>query len=230
MACAHTGSLQHADQSAARPGQKKFREVVAQNPSFDVKAGEIEYTLPEDALVRIRIGVANGGPLLIILKDWEQQTQGPHTEVWDRKDGTGKIFFNDDSNLMVVIACITPDQRNPSTGSELIKGFHFSPSLEILFPEVHRDPSRDIVDISDVVPVRVLLNEQDKEWMTETRYEVAFYLDQILLFEDEEGTNPYTYFLNTKGINDGEHLLTVNVIGYSGEIGTKSVKVFVKNS
>ena len=49
------------------------------------KTGEIKYTLPEPASVRLRIGIRNGGPMLRTLLDWELREKGPHVEVWDKK-------------------------------------------------------------------------------------------------------------------------------------------------
>ncbi len=53
-------------------------------------AGGIAYSLPQDAMVRIRIGVSKG-PLLKTLVDWAPRRAGEHFEPWDGKDDSGVI-------------------------------------------------------------------------------------------------------------------------------------------
>ena len=55
------------------------------------------------------------------------------------------------------------------------------------------------------------------------------YVDQILIGEEEEGLSPFTYLLNTEGFNDGNHVIAGNIAGYSGEVGTQSKMMLVKN-
>ena len=80
-----------------------------------------------------------------------------------------------------------------------------------------------------IVPVRVYLNKDDQRWLTETKYEMGLYIDNVFLMEEEEGTNPFTYHLDTRNLNDGFHIITANIIGYEGEVATESMRVFVKN-
>jgi len=82
--------------------------VYAIQLSFDRKSGEIKYTLPEDALVRVRIGLEEGGPLLVTLLDWEFRTKGNHVEVWNGKDPGGVVDFGRLPNLSVVMVCRKP--------------------------------------------------------------------------------------------------------------------------
>src|SRR3989338_7199789 len=55
-------------------------EILAKDISFDLANGEIRYILPEPALVRIRIGMPEGGPLLRTLVDWERLEAGRSEE------------------------------------------------------------------------------------------------------------------------------------------------------
>ena len=47
--------------------------------------------------------------------------------------------------------------------------------------------------------------------------------------ERDDGSNPFTYLLDTADLNMGLHSITMNVIGYEGEIGTASARIFVDN-
>ena len=83
----------------------------------------------------------------------------------------------------------------------------------------------DLADLEGIVPVKVVLAESDREALTNARYEVAFFVDNVFLFEEEDGFSPYTYMWDTRGLNEGEHVLTVMVQSYDDHIGTQSRKV-----
>lgn len=204
------------------------REILAANLSFNVETGEIKYTLPEPALVRLRVGIKDGGPLVRTLVDWEKRKEGPQTEVWDKKDESGKAFFGPRQDYMIVLACLPLKAKKMNFKSSTIEGFRKSPQVLMSFPTAREKTEEGVVVIKGVVPVRVTIPEADR-WILATKYEAGLYIDSVFLMEDEEGTNPFTYQLNTKGFNDGVHILTANIMGYDGEIGTKSVLMYVNN-
>ena len=210
------------------PGNQP-REILATNLSFDAVTGEVKYTLPEKALVRLRIGLREGGPLLRTLIDWELRDPGGHTEVWDKKDISGQVEFGTRSDFMLVLACLSVETSLPKENVGDIKGFRKSPDFIIAFPESAEKTDNGVAMIEGAVPISIRVDEKDRKWLTDSKYEVAMFMDQVFLFEDEEGTSPYTFQLNTQGLNDGPHAITVNIIGYEGEIGTKSARIFVKN-
>lgn len=202
-------------------------EILASDMSFDMYTGEIKYTLPEEALVRIRIGIKNGGAMLRTLLDWEHRSAGPHTEIWDKKDATGKVDFSAHENLMLVLSCLPPDPARQRQQTN-IKGLRHSPRLRVSFPGAPENAQNQAV-LSGIVPMRVTIDPEDAKWLTETKYELGVFIDNVFLAEDEEGVNPYTYQFNTKGLNNGTHTITANILGYEGEIGTESVVVEIKN-
>ncbi len=77
----------------------------------------------------------------------------------------------------------------------------------------------------DKIPVRVTLDPKDKDYLTANRFEVMFFVDSVFLFEQEEGTSPFTIELDSKRLGPGEHLLTINVMDYEDHIGVKTVKL-----
>ena len=226
---AATGCQKHTDQqeTKAMATATAPKEILAGNISFNAQSGEIKYTLPQAALVRIRIGLKDGGPLLRNLVDWEKREKGEHTEIWDKKDASGKVNFGNRTDFMLVLACLPLNTKERNSYSGAIKGFRKSPRLSITFPEGTEKNEKGMSVLKEVVPVRISLGEKDK-WIIETKYELGMFIDNIFLMEDEEGSNPFTYQLNTKGLNEGGHVITVNMIGYEGEIGTESALVEVK--
>lgn len=208
-------------QETAGPVKK---EINATDLSFDPETGKFGYTLPEPALVRIRIGVGQGGALLVNLVDWERREAGRYTQVWDYKDETGKITFEKRDNYKIVIACIPVTEEEQKIYQSSIKGFRKAPRFEVTFPESALD--QDGVPLfKHMDPIRVAIDPEDARWLTETKYELGIFINNVFLMEDEEGVNPFTYRMNTTGLRESPHVITINVVGYEGEVGTKSVLV-----
>lgn len=61
--------------------------VMVKDPEFDRSSGKISYFLPKYSMVRIRIGLQNGG--LFRTYNWRPQDAGDNTFVWDGFDQTG---------------------------------------------------------------------------------------------------------------------------------------------
>ncbi len=228
-----TGCYTMTPQNQSCPMPPKFtsdlqpREIYATDLSFDSKTGEIKYTLPEPALVRIRIGIRDGGALLKNLLDWDQREAGPHKEIWDGKDTSGQMNFLNRPDLMLVLNCIPIDskERNQNT---VIKGFKKSPQILLSFPDAPLNTQQKPI-LKGKSTVRVSLNPEDHLWLSEERYELGIYIDQTFLIEDEEGLNPFNYQLDTSKFNNGLHLITVNLTTYTGETGSASMLIEVNN-
>lgn len=65
--------------------------TVQHAASFDPEQGLINYVLPAPALVNIRIGLSNGGPLLGTIVDWVARPGGRNHEPWNGWDA-GKVI------------------------------------------------------------------------------------------------------------------------------------------
>ncbi|MCA9409404.1 MAG: hypothetical protein KC733_11995 [Candidatus Omnitrophica bacterium] len=203
-------------------------EILAHDIHFNAESGNIEYILPQDALVRLRIGVKNGGMLIDNLLDWEYRSAGRQIEHWDHKDSSRTVDFSGHQDLMLALACLPVEEQQRQKYQGPIKGFRQSPKLNIVFPSATKTILGEIPVLEKIAPIRITIAPEDQQWLTETKYEIGMFLDGIFLLEDEEGNNPYTYQLNTAGLNPGQHYLTVNVVGYEGEVGTLSRYFTVK--
>jgi hypothetical protein len=62
--------------------------------AWDPQAGQMRYQLPVLARVCIRIGLADGGPLLRTVIDWVPRVAGPHAEPWDGRDASGVLALS----------------------------------------------------------------------------------------------------------------------------------------
>lgn len=205
-------------------------EVLATDMSFDLDKGEIHYTLPERAFVRIRLGVRDGGAMIRNLVDWELREAGAHVERWDGTRDNGEEVFVHRGDLMAVISALRPSKDNQLPDhSSVVGGLRKSPEFTLSFPEVKDANSEGIALIRDVATLRVFIKPEDVKWLTESKFEMGIYIDGIFLIEDEEGSNPYNYRLNTKMLNNGAHTVTVNITAYTGEIGSKSLLLETRN-
>lgn len=193
-------------------------EIRATDLDFDAETGKIKYTLPKSALVRIRVGLPEGGPMLRNLIDWEPQEAGPQEIIWDFSDATGKVYFGPNPDYYVAIFCLPADSREQPPSGPALLGYRKAPRFRVEFPE--SEIVQDVPQISHLDPIRITLDRRDSQWLTESKYEVGLYIDNTFLMEEEEGLNPFSYRLDTRGLRAGKYKVTVNVVGYEGEVGT----------
>jgi hypothetical protein len=75
--------------------------------------------------------------------------------------------------------------------------------------------------------VKVELDERDKIIFANEQYEVAFFLDTEFYAEEEVGYSPYNWVWDLSQVEEGEHVLTVNLSSFKDQIGILSKKVRV---
>jgi FlgD Ig-like domain len=79
--------------------------------------------------------------------------------------------------------------------------------------------------VPDEVRVSVDLHADDRWLMQEQLYEVAFFVNGDFVSEEENGYVPIGWLWNTAALKPGRHLLTVNLTGFTGRVGTKTIAV-----
>lgn len=104
------------------------------------------------------------------------------------------------------------------------------PKFHIIFPDRFQRTAEGVPVVSGVVPVKIKVAGKDRQRLESARFEVMFFVDTVFLFEDEEGFTPFTYRWNTRGLSEGEHILTVNIMSYDDHCGVESRKVIVKKN
>ncbi|MDO8580599.1 MAG: hypothetical protein Q7S13_03880, partial [Candidatus Omnitrophota bacterium] len=188
-----------------------------------VTTGRIHYVLPEDALVRIRIG--QDGPLFRTLLDWEKREKGAHDEIWDFKDETGKVDFSTWKNFKIIFSARNVDSStsNPS----IPVGLHKAPKIHISFPEI--DMPDDKIVLRGMASIRATVDEADFKWLSNSKIENIIFMDGVFLHEEEEGNNPFNYQLDTRLYNNGPHVLIINTVSYAGETGTAALTINIGN-
>ena len=71
------------------------------------------------------------------------------------------------------------------------------------------------------------MHDEDRWAMQQSLYEVAFFVDNQFLSEEEQGYVPLTWRWNPAGLKPGIHLVTVNVSGFNGQVGVKSLQIAI---
>ncbi len=239
------GNEAHYDPALTTGGE----ELNVERFSFDREKKELKFILPRASRARIRIGLSPS-PYLRTLLDWEPMEAGSHTLVWDGLDESAWIKAINHPDLSVNLSAfaladnaiiakgekggVDLPQQKPNQLRNIDRNLYFHAAHErdhcrditfdIEFPNVERNPE-GLPILKDETIVRVRLRSQDRNFMVNQRFEVMFFVDTVFLFEEEEGQDPFNFAWDTKGLNPGEHLLTVNLIGYEDHLGVKTVRV-----
>lgn len=79
--------------------------------------------------------------------------------------------------------------------------------------------------VSGPISLKVGMHDDDRWAMQQSLYEVAFFVDYKFLSEEEQGYVPLTWRWNPTGLEPGTHIVTVNVSGFNGQVGVKSLKI-----
>jgi len=83
--------------------------------------------------------------------------------------------------------------------------------------------------VSGPIALKVGMHDEDRWAMQQSLYEVAFFANNEFLSEEEQGYVPLTWRWNPVGLKPGIHLVTVNVSGFNGQVGVKSLQIEIPN-
>lgn len=80
------------------------------------------------------------------------------------------------------------------------------------------------------VLTEIQLDPVDELYLDQERYEVSFFVDYEFVAEEEQGFVPFTWRWSPGrySIAPGEHILTINVSGYSGQVGVRNLAFTLK--
>lgn len=143
--------------------------------------------------------------------------------------GNGQPFDSDKAKSQVI-----HDLRNISWS---VKGkyVHYAhdprichdPKFKVSFPAKTGIDSNGSVIVSGITPIRVEIDKRDIKDLVNKRFEIMLFVDGVFIFEMEEGTSPFTFNWNTKGLFKGPHIISVNLMSYDDHIGVVSQKVII---
>jgi len=95
----------------------------------------------------------------------------------------------------------------------------------IAFPEVDKGASPGVPTLRDRVLARIDVPDADREVVTGRQYEVILFADTTYVAEEERGYVPFNFPWDLRQLPPGEHVLTVNVVTFDGQIGIGSRRI-----
>ncbi len=131
---------------------------------------------------------------------------------------------------------VSPDKIVLSRGAVRLSRHHYAPRSQDADPRVTITLPQELartadglplVKLGQTLPVTADIVREDRWLMTESLYEVAFFIDHQFVSEEEQGYVPLTWLWTVNGLAPGRHLLTVNVSGFSGKVGVASTLLLV---
>lgn len=111
-----------------------------------------------------------------------------------------------------------------SPHSLLLRTEDYAPRLQLTFPNA-KQGTDSVSVLQGRANVRVDIDERDKSLFLNQQYEITFFVDTEFHSEQEMGYVPFNLVWNLSDITEGEHIFTVNLSGFKGQIGVISEKV-----
>ena len=175
--------------------------------------GQFTTILNEPSRLQVRIGIS-GGPLLKTLYDWQAAPKGKFVLPWDGYDQSKISYIAGNDKLKTLILAKPLDQR-------MILTYGNSPDRDTSDSAV----SLKLNDATDSnAPISVKVGDfKDAQRNSGDLFEVVFYINNQFVSEEERGYLPLDWNWNPVGIQPGRHTVTVNLIGFGGDIRVGSM-------
>jgi len=233
---------------------EKTAEPVVENLAVDKKNKVISYVLTKPATVRLRVG-SKSGPLYRILVNWQKQEVGSHAIEWDGMDASGVFNIIDSANFTVSFNYYLDGEENPldmdySEGEFIFSDYFIGRAPKLLhLSQNHKNHDKEhckdleavfvlpgglqktkdgLPKIKGICPIMIVLADKDKLWFRQERFGINIYIDDVFVQGEALGYIPYTWNFNTKGINEGKHLITVNIKGFNDHTAIGSLPVYIE--
>ena len=103
------------------------------------------------------------------------------------------------------------------------------PRLYLAMPKKeHKEQNLSVLINGKSTLIKVSMHPEDEAMLEKAKYEVSFFVDFEFTSEEELGFMPISWNFVPNGISQGEHILTVNVSSFTGQVGLKSYKFILK--
>ncbi len=193
--------------------------------TFDPLSGKpatISYRLNKSGHIRIRIAHRDQMTMVIrTLQDWKLQDFGKYELKWDGKDASGNIV--DNKKIIVLF-----ESKDKDSGLEH-RGHDESTCRDPLLVVKTRPDST--VRIKGQFEICTTFLDETSRFLSREGIEVKYYMDYKLFQAErmEPGVNNFIFRIDTSNLENGEHLLTVNIDDLNDHIGSAGVKIKVEN-
>jgi flagellar hook capping protein FlgD len=99
-----------------------------------------------------------------------------------------------------------------------------APRVSMTFPQAG---DAKVPSVKKEVAVRVDVDPADRDSLFRDQFEVIFFVDNVFFAEAERGHLPFNWRWELQQFPPGEHVLTVNISSFKGQVGVASRKVQV---
>ncbi len=105
-----------------------------------------------------------------------------------------------------------------------------SPRISVLLNKKGTESSVSKINEFEEIITEVKLNALDEVYLDQERYEITFFVDNEFIAEEEQGFVPFNWRWSPSryGLTPGDHMFTINVSGYSGQVGVKHIPFSIK--
>lgn len=146
--------------------------------------------------------------------------------------GNKRIEYRDYKRSLIVQRPAKKKRASPASKTSqhyrLSRTVDYSPDVKIDFINTQgTDSDGTTIILKGKTIVKVELDEQDKVIFQNQQFEIVFFLDNEFYAEDEAGYTPFNWVWDLSNVEEGEHLLTVNLSSFKDQIGILSRKVRV---
>lgn len=98
-----------------------------------------------------------------------------------------------------------------------------APRVSMTFPQI--PAATKVPEVRREVAVRVDVDPADKDLLLKDQFEIIFFVDNVFFAEAERGYLPLNWRWELAQLPPGEHVLTVNIASFKGQVGLASRKV-----
>jgi hypothetical protein len=88
---------------------------------------------------------------------------------------------------------------------------------------------RGVVIVSGQIVLTMEVSPDSLDVFNESRYEIVVFVDQRRFDEEEQAYSSHSYLLDTRQFVNGEHLITINLASMTGQVGSYSFRIDVRN-
>ena len=96
-----------------------------------------------------------------------------------------------------------------------------APKVSLTFPR----SEEAVPTVSGEVDVRIEVDPADRDLLQRDQFEIIFFVDNVFFAEAERGHLPFNWRWELGQLPPGEHVLTVNIASFKGQVGVASRKI-----
>ncbi len=212
------------------PGYESFPVSIMNRSTYEVvtfdpflgESARISYSLNKSGCIRIRL-VHRDTPSLLIrtLQDWTNQDFGKYELKWDGRDTAGNIV--DNKKMFVLFEA--KDKGKTRQHQEHDEGVCKDPLIKVA-----TEPDSAEKGIG-TLELRMSFSEVAPGFEDESGFKVRYFIDYKLWKTErvDKGMREFIFRVDTSSLDNGEHLITVNVDDFLDHIGSAGVKIRVGN-